>query len=452
MPDAHPEIDDACCAKLIGGRVRILFLSDNFPPEVNAPASRTFEHCRHWVRLGHDVTVVTCVPNFPKGEVFPGYRNRIWQSETMDGVRVIRVWSYITSNEGFFRRTLDYMSYMVSATLAALRLPRPDVVIATSPQFFAACAGYAVSRLKRAPFVFELRDLWPESIKAVGMMKHRFLLRQLERLELFLYRKAAGIVAVTESFRVDLGRRGIDTSKIAVVTNGADLSRFAPRLRDAELSSRFGLDGKFVAGYIGTHGLAHGLETILEAASQVRQWPDGDRYRFLLIGDGACKRSLVEEARKRGLDNIIFVDTVPKEEVPRYWSLLDAAIIHLRKTSLFEGVIPSKLFESMAMGIPVLHGVPGESAAIVEREGVGLVFGSEDAEDLARVLRRVSTDGALLQRFREACVLAAPKYERGFLANRMLAFVESCAGIARESRDLAVRSAVTEEGRERAQS
>src|SRR5665213_446138 len=171
--------------------LRILFLTDNFPPEVNAPANRTFENCREWVRAGNRVTVVTCAPNFPKGRVFDGYRNRLWQTEEMDGIRVVRVWSYVTANEGFLRRTLDYASFMVMAIIVAPWLRKADIVVATSPQFFTACAGYAVGLLKRAPFVFELRDLWPESIRAVGAMRQSTVLDMLERIELFLYRKSA---------------------------------------------------------------------------------------------------------------------------------------------------------------------------------------------------------------------------------------------------------------------
>ena len=206
--------------------MHVLFLTDNFPPEVNAPASRTHEHCRQWVAAGARVTVITCAPNFPKGRVFDGYRNRLWQQEVMDGVRVIRVWSYITANEGFARRVLDYMSFMLSAFLASLFVRRVDVVVGTSPQFFTAVAAWAVGAIKRVPFVFELRDLWPESIKAVGAMKQSAAIRLLERLEMFLYRRAARIVSVTHAFRETLIKRGIDGAKIDVVTNGVDVSRF----------------------------------------------------------------------------------------------------------------------------------------------------------------------------------------------------------------------------------
>ena len=177
--------------------MHILFLTDNFPPEVNAPASRTFEHCREWKNAGHQITVITCAPNFPKGKVFDGYRNKLWQSEVIEGMRVIRVWSYITANEGFVKRILDYQSFMLSAVLASPFVRGVDLVVGTSPQFFTACAAYAVSRMKRVPWVFELRDLWPESIRAVGAMKESKALDWLEKVELFLYRKANAVVAAT---------------------------------------------------------------------------------------------------------------------------------------------------------------------------------------------------------------------------------------------------------------
>ena len=405
--------------------MHILFLTDNFPPEVNAPASRTFEHCREWVKSGHRVTVVTCVPNFPKGHVYPGYRNRLWQQETLEGVRVVRVWSYITANEGFLKRIFDYQSFMVMAILASPFVRKADVVIGTSPQFFTACAAYAVSRLKRIPFVFELRDLWPESIKAVGAMRNSFVLRLLEKLELFLYRNATRIVSVTDSFKRNLAARGIDPDKIDVITNGIELSRFHPQSKDIQLVRHLKLEGKFVAGYIGTHGMAHSLETILDAADYLSRQPAGEAFRFILLGDGARKSALREKARQLALDNVIFIDSVPKEEVVKYWSLLDASIIHLKKADVFAQVIPSKLFESVGMGIPVLHGVAGESAKIVEREGAGLVFEPEDARQLCERLCSLKNDRALYDSLRVGCLNAAPHYDRAELAGQMLSLLEN---------------------------
>ncbi len=373
---------------------------------------------------------MTCTPNFPKGKVYEGYKNRLWQSEIMDGIYVIRVWSYIVANEGFFPRILDYVSYMTSALCAAPFVRDVDLVIGTSPHFFTACAAYSVSRYKRIPFIFELRDLWPESIKVVGALRDSSVIRLLERIELYLYRKAARIICVTHSFREMLIGRGIDPGKIDVITNGVDLTRFHPMTRDKELAANYGLDGKFVAGYVGTHGLAHGLSTLLETASRLRDKSDGDRFRLLLLGDGAMKKKLVERAMQQNLKNVVFIDSVPKDEVTRYWSLIDASIIHLKKSKVFTTVIPSKLFEAMAMGIPVLHGVEGESAELVRSEDIGLTFEPENAAALCTGLIRLAEDGALRNRLRANCADAAKKYDRQALAREMLAVLEQTASEA----------------------
>ncbi len=403
--------------------MHVLFLTDNFPPEVNAPASRTFEHCREWVKAGHRVTVITCAPNFPKGKVFDGYRNRLWQRETMEGIEVIRVWSYITANEGFVRRVLDYQSYMVSAIIASLFVRRVDVIVGTSPQFFTACAAYVASRLKFRPYIFELRDLWPETIKAVGAMKNGRAIEWLEKLELFLYRKAARVVSVTQSFKKNLIARGIDGSKIEIITNGVDISQFKPRPKDAELTKQLGLEGKFVAGYIGTHGLCHGLETLVTAAERLR----GTGIVFLFLGDGARKQFLREMAAEKKLDNVVFIDSVPKAEVPRYWSILDVSVIHLQKAELFTTVIPSKLFESMGMALPVLHGVEGESADIVRDEHAGIPFEPENVDELVAALRRLQENPAELEQFKASCLKGAQNYDRTNLALRMMKILESVA-------------------------
>jgi glycosyltransferase involved in cell wall biosynthesis len=408
--------------------MHLVFITDNFPPEVNAPASRTFEHCREWVKAGHRVTVITCAPNFPRGRVYEGYKNRLYQTEKMDGIDVVRVWSYITANEGFVKRILDYVSFMVSAIIASLVVKKPDLVISTSPQFFSACAAYLISVMKKRPFVFELRDIWPESIKAVGAMNDSLVIHILEKIEMFLYQKAARIISVTNSFKRTLVKRGVDENKIFVVTNGVDLDRFYPQAKDGRLVKQYGLENKFVAGYIGTHGMAHCLETILDAADKMQK--QDDDFLFVFLGNGARKKDLKERAGSMGLGNVIFIDSVSKEEVVKYWSLLDVSVIHLKKTKLFTTVIPSKLFECMGMGIPVLHGVMGESADIVKKEGVGLLFEPENSEALCEGLWRLREDRALYGRLKANCMDSAPRYERKVLAGKMLEIMKQIGGQA----------------------
>jgi glycosyltransferase involved in cell wall biosynthesis len=298
------------------------------------------------------------------------------------------------------------------------------VTVATSPHLFTPWAAYVVGLLKRRPYIFELRDLWPESIRAVGAMKNSWILAALERLELFLYRKAAHVVSVTHAFKENLIARGIEAGKISVVTNGADLARFKPRPRDEALAAKLGLSGKTVIGYVGTHGMAHALRTVLDAAELLKSKDLAAQVRFLFLGDGAEKAALKADAAARKLDNVVFADSVPRSEVVRYWSLIDLSVIHLMRAPLFETVIPSKLFECMAMGIPVLHGVAGESATIVQREGVGVIFEPENAGALARSIAQLVRDPERRAEMARRAVAAARRYDRAELAATMLKTLE----------------------------
>lgn len=406
--------------------MRILFLSDNFPPESNAPASRLYEHAIRWVADGHDVTVITCAPNFPEGKLFPGYTNRWRHVETMDGIRVVRVKTYITANEGFLRRTLDYLSFMFASVFAGLFERRPDVVVATSPQFFCAAGGWALSVLRWRPFVFELRDLWPASIVAVGAMKRGRVIWMLERLELFLYARAKAIVSVTESFRRDLIARGVPPAKIHVVMSGVDLARYSPRARDAELAREYGLEGKFVAGYMGTHGMAHALDKVLEAAELLK---DRDDIAFFFAGAGADRANVERIVAERSLHNVRLIPRQPKERMPALWSLCDLSIVPLRKHPVFGTVIPSKLFEGMGMGVPVLMSLPeGEACEIVRATGCGETVAPENPETMATAVRRLASVPEDMTRLQRNACSAAPGYSRDHQAKRMIQVVSAAAG------------------------
>ena len=372
--------------------MNILFLTDNFPPETNAPATRTHEHARQWVAAGHQVTVLTNVPNFPAGRVFPGYRNKLRQREAMDGIRVVRVWTYVTANEGFFRRSLDYFSFGVTGVIGGIFLPTPDVIVATSPQIFTALGACILAWIKRRPFVFELRDLWPDSIVAVGAMREGPLLRTLRRIEYWLYRRAAKIVSVTNSFKRILVANGIPQGKIAVIRNGVDLEAFAPGPKPVELARRLGLEGKFVAAYVGTIGMAHGLDVLLAAAEHLRDRGD---LAFVLVGTGAERARLEQEAKRRGLDRVIFVGPVDKAEVKRYWRLCDLALVLLKDAPVFHHVIPSKIFEAMGTGRPIVLGVRGESEELLKEAGAGIAIPPENSQALAEGILRIMDSPAL---------------------------------------------------------
>ena len=405
--------------------MKILFVADNYPPETNAAATRVSERAAYWAAWGHQVTVISSCPNFPAGRIHPGYRN-VWRGEEeRDGVRVIRVKTFIAPNRGTLPRILDFLSFMVSATLVGAALPRPDVVVATSPQFFAAVAGWLLGLRHLRPFVFELGDLWPASIRAVGAMRPGLGLRLVERLELFLYHRAAAVAALTAAFKANLTARGIPPDKIAVIRNGVDLPRYRPTPRDEDLAVRWDLSGKIVFGYAGTHGMAHGLGNLLDAAERLR---DRDDIRFLLVGDGAERAMLVAEARRRGLDNVVLQPSQPKGEMVRVWSLCDVALIHLRDAPEFAEVIPSKMFEAMAMGLPLLLALPdGEAAAILRGHQAGWWVPPADPVALAALVRRLADDPAERQRRAAASLVAAPLHSRRRQAEEMIHLLEIVA-------------------------
>jgi colanic acid biosynthesis glycosyl transferase WcaI len=407
--------------------MRILFLSENFPPETNAAATRVHERAIYWVRAGHQVTVITQAPNFPFGRVYEGYRNRWRQAETIDGIRVVRVKTYIAPNQGVIRRSLDFVSFMATAVPAGLREERPDVVAATSPQFFAAVAGWMIGALRRVPFVFELGDLWPASIAAVGAMRPGLALRVVEKMELFLYRRSAAVVALTGAFKNNLVRRGISPEKIAVVVNGVDIERYGPRERDMALAAEWNLKDRFTIGYVGTHGMAHGLENVIRAAAILGD-EGQDGPVFVFAGPGAARDGLVASATEQGLKNVVFIPPQPKERMPAIWSLCDVALVHLKDSPVFAEVIPSKIFEAMAMGLPILIAAPpGEATRIIERENAGLVVPAEDPGALADAVRKLASDETLRRRLAAASHAAAPRYSRQFQADAMMEALKAAA-------------------------
>lgn len=398
--------------------MKILFLTDNFPPEVNAPATRTLEHCREWVKAGHDVTVITCHPNYPIGKVYDGYRNCWKKKEVVEGIKVIRVWTYITSNKGFFKRILDYISFSFTSFFAGLFL-KCDVIVATSPQFFTALSGRTLHFFKRKPWIMEVRDLWPDSIKSVGAMKEGVVLRYFSKEEKWCYKSANRIVVVTDTFKKVISEKGIPAEKISVVKNGANLELFKPRGKSPELVEKYGLDGKVVLGYVGTIGMAHKLDFLIDC---VKGLPG---CKLMILGAGAEKEALVEKVANEKIDNVFFVDPVSKDKVADYVALQDLALVNLRRDPLFTTVIPSKIFETSAMHIPIMLGVDGEARSLVEKYGAGLFYEPEDKEDFLAKLNRLISDRELYAKCQEGCDRLAKDFDRKRLAQDMLEAIES---------------------------
>lgn len=399
-------------------KMHILFLTHYFPPEVNAPASRTFENARQWVKAGHRVTVITCVPNHPKGVVYPGFENRLWQWDEIEGIRVLRVITYLSSNKGFLKRTLNYISYMFSAAVFSGLVSDADIVVSTSPQFFCGFAGYFVSRLKRLPWVLEIRDLWPESIVTVGAIKQRGVIRFLELLEKFIYMKADHIVSVTHAFKNHITKKDVPPEHVSVITNGADLDMYAPLPRQNSVSDEYGLGDRFVVSYIGTHGMAHSLKTVLRAAKKLE---NRKNILFMLVGDGAERGTLLKEKQRLGSQNVLMLPQQPKERMPEFLAASDVCMVLLKKDDLFKTVIPSKIFEAMAMERPLILGVDGECRQIVEAARCGIYIEPENHDELAGAAEALSLDGALVRELgMNGRRFVRSNYDRGILAGKYL--------------------------------
>lgn len=369
--------------------MKILYLSQYYPPECCAPA-RVSELAHEWSRAGHEVQVLTGFPNHPDGKIHPEYRGR-WKSgfcrERQDGIEVLRTWLYPSANRGLWNRSFNFLSFALSSAVAGICIaPKDGVVIATSPPILVGAAGYVVARRAGLPLVFEVRDLWPESLEGVGQAtQDSILYRAVGRLAKFLYQHADLIVVDGEFKRRKLVNDGVPGSKIAVIRNGAAAGflerNLAARGEAArEVRRSLGLDGQFIAIYAGTLGMAHRLETVLEAAHLLR---DKQQITFLLMGDGAGREKLLRQIQEMNLRNTRILSYVRRETVPDYLAAADVCLAPLRASEVFHTAIPCKMFEAMAAAKPVILGVQGEAAEIVKEADAGLCVPPENAEALA---------------------------------------------------------------------
>jgi colanic acid biosynthesis glycosyl transferase WcaI len=378
--------------------VKILYISQYFPPEMGAPAARAAELSRHWARDGHEVTVLTGFPNHPTGLVPAEYRakfRRLVSREMIDGVSVIRTWLFPFPNRRVYERMLNYSSFCASSASTGVFLSRHDVIIATSPQLLVGLSGWWLARCKRVPLVFEVRDLWPESLAAVGMGTRDSLLhRSLARVAGFLYRNSQHIVVVSPPFKDYLITHwNVPRDKISIVENGVEANLFSPQNSDSELRRMLGIEDKFVVCYIGTLGMAHGLKTVLEAASRLQH--TAPEVVFLLIGEGAEKSRMMSVARERRLNNVRFLHQQPREQIPAYICASDACLVTLKKNEIFKTVIPTKMLEFMSCARPVILGVDGQARRIVEDARAGIFVEPENSEQIANAITQLSSSGEL---------------------------------------------------------
>jgi glycosyltransferase involved in cell wall biosynthesis len=386
---------------------------------------------KRWVAAGHEVQVITCAPNVPNGVIYEGYRNRLKQTQIMDGIQVTRVWTYIAPNKGTLRRTINYLSYMVTAFCAALFARRPDVIIATSPQFFCGWTGAMVAKLRRLPFILEIRDVWPASIVAVGAMRENLAIRFLKFLELKMYRMADHIVTVGQCYSDDLARKGVPAQKMSVIMNGVDPEVFRRQEPDGELRRKLGLDGEFLCSYIGTVGMASGLGVVLRAGKLLQERNRKD-IKFMIVGDGAIREGLQAQVESMGLTNVIFTGLQPKNMIPKYLSITNACLIHLRSCDVFEAVMPSKIFEAAGMAKPIIIGVRGFAEQFVLRARAGIAIRPENEDELVDAVVQLADNKAQAAEMAESGyrhVMA--HHTRDTLAQDYLKTIAAVAGYAK---------------------
>ena len=357
---------------------------------------------------------MTGFPNFPDGKIFPGYKNKLFQKENFHGIRLIRVWTYVAKNKGFIKRTLDHLSYAFSSAIYGINLDC-DIIIGTSPTFFTVWSAFFLGKIKRKPWVFELRDIWPESIKSLGLLNDNYIYSFLESIELALYKRSDLVISVTHSFKKNLVKRGIDANKIQVITNGVNLDFFYPIAnKDKRLLEKYSLYENTVIGYFGTIGLSHSIDFIVKAMGRLKN----ENVKLLIAGSGAMKNSIENYINDNNIDNVIVLNTIGKNKLIDYMNLVDIALVPLRKLDTFKEVIPSKIFEAAAMGKPILLGVEGESKKIVEKYQAGVCFEPENELDFIKNVK-ILKDERLYKKYKNGCLKLASDFSRKKLAFEM---------------------------------
>ena len=404
--------------------LRVTFLTHYFPPEVGPAQTRLHELAKRLIAAGETVTVVTGFPNYPASEIFPGYRGKRFMEDTYDGIRVLRTWVFATRSRGFIGRLLNYYSFPMFSLLAVRKLGPTDIIYVQSPPLFTGLAALWFSRLKRAPYIFNVSDIWPQSAVELGMLRNRFAIRLAEMLERHIYRRATRITVATPGILERLAVRGVPREKIFLLTNGVDTAAYNVSSPDRDLAKRLGLDGHKVFMYAGLHGLAQGLDVILEAAKLTRN-PD---VLYVFVGDGADKPALVAKAEAEGISNVRFLPIQPTSTLPAVLNLAYATVIPLRRLDLFKAALPSKLFDSMAASRPIVAPLWGEAAALVEAAACGLVVEPEDARGVQEAVEKLAADPALAQRLGEqGRRYVVEHFNRDDIAKRLIELLEEAA-------------------------
>jgi len=406
--------------------MRVLFINQFFPPEIEPSAAKVHDLACKLAERGHQVTVVTGFPNYPSGVIPVEYRQKLFKSEVRDGVKILRTFLIPAPNRGVLRRMMNQSSFLVSAILRGLSSDRPDAIVTSSPPLETGLAGYMLSRVKRVPFIFEVRDAWPEAAVVLGVIHNRTVITVAEALERFLYRQASRVIAVTQGVQAHVIAHGAARDKVVLIPNGADTDLFHPNNHNEPLRVELGLAGKFIALYAGTHGLQASLASVLQAASLVQDRKD---IVFLFVGDGAEKPGLLRLHQDLGLENTVLLDPQPRDRLAQTLAMADVGIVHTRKDPFFEGYLPVKMFEYMAAGCPVILGANGESRTLVEEAQAGIWVGPENPQAMAEAIKRLYENPDLRQEMgRQGREYVVSHYSRDRLTQQYESLLEATVG------------------------
>jgi glycosyltransferase involved in cell wall biosynthesis len=408
--------------------LRIVLLTHYFPPEVGAPQARLFELASRAAAAGHSVTVVTGFPNYPTGVIPPEYRGRFRMEEMLEGTRVIRTWVYATPNRGFVRRILNHISFVLSSLTAMRKVGRANVIFVESPPLFTGLTALLYRRVKRVPYIFNVSDIWPQSAVELGALRSPFAIRLAEMLERHLYRKAARVSVVTPGMLERLAARGIPRDKLFLLTNGVDTGVFHPAPPNADLARKYGLDERKIFLYAGTHGMAQGLDTVLEAAKQTAN----PQVLYVLVGEGAEKEALTKRVAAEGIANVRLLPNQPKSVMPDLLNLAYATIIPLKRLDLFKAALPSKMFESMATAKPIVASLWGEAAELIESAHCGLVVAPEDASALREAVEKLAEDPSMARELGEnGRRYVASHFDRAVIAKQFIELLSATSAARR---------------------
>lgn len=373
--------------------MKILFLTQYCPPEVGAPQNRIFEFAKQLKKFNHEVTILTAMPNYPKGEIFEGYRDKKVVLEEIDGIKIVRTSIYATKDKSFTKRLRNYLSFTFSSVLTGSKyIDKQDAIITESPPLFLGWSGYILAKKKKAKFIFNISDLWPESAVKLGVLHNKLLISLSTWLEEFCYKKAHAVTGQTKGIVDNIVSRGFDKNKVHLITNGVDTEFFKRENRDEEFRKELGVDGKFAICYAGIHGIAQGLEVIIEAADILRDHKD---IQFLFFGDGPEKQKLIDMVKEKGLSNVTFMPVQSKPKMPRIVASMDATIIPLKKLDLFKGALPSKMFESLASELPIVLAVEGEAEKLINDAQAGITVEPENSKEIAEAVLKLCKDPEL---------------------------------------------------------